>query len=328
MSNGSGNVKSWVVGAGIAGACVAVVVAVSGTVRTGAHERRSEAVKVALGPPPALAPVVVVGESARDGGLVEAPPTVALDEVDHAARASELIQEGDADGALAELELAVQRAPQDVELHWKIAHLDEGERGVRALREISRLRALDPAPVKELARRRLEANEFAAAVEAAKEAVRRAPQSWDTHHTLGRAYMGDGKLTQAIASFRRAGRQPEAPSYPFNNLGYALLLANRPEEALEALDVAVERGPVTHFMMNNLGLAYEKLARYDDAQMAFLGALELKPDYVKAKVNLDRVGETQEQLAKAEEGEDDPALLLPPAPETAPGAEPEALHGG
>jgi hypothetical protein len=87
-------------------------------------------------------------------------------------------------------------------------------------------------------------------------------------------------------------------------------------------------------MMNNLGLAYERLGRLDEAEVAFLGALELRGDYVKAQVNLQRVGEAKELLAKvreeenAKEATETTAATTTETPATPEHVEPGPLHGG
>lgn len=253
--------------------------------------------------------------------------------VDHAALAAEQIASGDAQAAVASLTRAVQTEPGNVELHWKLARLDEGEIGMTSLAAIAKLDRNDKEAPMELARRRFDRGEYDQALAAAKEAQKRDPASWQACHLAGRAELERGNASAAVIQFERATERPHAPSYPFNNLGYALLLAGRHDDALDALETAIERGPVTHYMLNNLGLAYEKVGRLDDAELAFQGALELKGDYVKAAVNLDRVDRTLTALAR-EEAEPFVPLALDDdetAPEVAIGAdeeEPELLPGG
>jgi len=204
--------------------------------------------------------------------------------------------------------------------------------------ELSKL--TDVAEVEALAEDRLAKSDFDAAIVAADEVVRREPKSWSGHALRGRALLGKGSLSAAIRALRSSTRK-DAPGHVHNALGYALLLANEPTAALESFDVALEKGPVTHQLLNNLGLAYEKLARLEDAEAAFVGALELKADYVKAAVNLDRVTEARSALAElSDEIDDEPlpeelvrtepavAVVEDAMPEEAAKPEPELVPGG
>ena len=72
-------------------------------------------------------------------------------------------------------------------------------------------------------------------------------------------------------------------------------------KAVIALEAAVEDGgedggDVPAYFRNNLGLAYEGAGRLQDAIVEFKQALEKKPGYVNAKINLER----NVRLAKAE----------------------------
>lgn len=277
---------SWAVGLSAAGA----VIAVSGVV---VHDRVFPAVEVGIETPRSAS----LASSPADAGAVvaELPPAVD-DAIDWAEAASDRLLAGDPEAAMDALNQALRVDPDDISVHWKIARLDEGSAGERSLEAIVRLSMLDQEAPLELARRKLRRGDHAGALEAAKEATHRNEWSWEAPHLQGRAYLAAGQRKKAIAAFRRATTRPKAPSFPFNNLGYLLLLTGRNDEALDVLEVAVERGPVTHYMLNNLGLAYERAARLDEAELAFVGALELRDDDVKARLNLDRVAALKDAI--------------------------------
>jgi Flp pilus assembly protein TadD len=44
------------------------------------------------------------------------------------------------------------------------------------------------------------------------------------------------------------------------------------------------------YVHNNLGVAYERLGRTEEAQAAYATATQLSPRYVKARVNSNRMG--------------------------------------
>ena len=242
------------------------------------------------------APATTVFAAVDDQSLALTPADATP--VDHLAKADLLEKSGDRKGALVEVREALAGKPDDPTLLWRIATLDATALGERALEELLTVSKSDIDAPRELARRRLARNDAKDALPAAIEACRRAPKSWEAWELEGRALLATGRLGPAVEAFRKSSEQAGAPSWPFNNLGLALMLSGRYDDALPALNTAVERGPVTAFMMNNLGLANEKLGRLDDAEVAFLGALELKSDYVKAQVNLERVGTEKDALAQ------------------------------
>lgn len=217
---------------------------------------------------------------------------------EHLAQAERYALQGRHDVAERVFAKAVEAPAITNEELQRVARGSKGAAGRAALTMLANREPGDPVPLRALALRLFEAGELDAAIATADEAIRRDPRSYESHQTKGRALMAKGRLAAAIRSFRTAVKDPDAPGSTWNQLGYAYLIAGSPSEAIEALDLALERGPVTHFMLNNLGLAYERVGRYDDAEIAYLGALELKSDYVKAAVNLQRIIDTREAIAR------------------------------
>ncbi len=119
--------------------------------------------------------------------------------------------------------------------------------------------------------------------------TRARPDDFSAHYTLGRAYMKLSMWNEAITSLERALTIQPTSSYAHNNLGYSALQIGRSELALEHLEAILDLSPQEPYMMNNLGIAYEKAGRNADAYAAYLRALELKPGYVNAVVNKDRL---------------------------------------
>jgi tetratricopeptide (TPR) repeat protein len=115
------------------------------------------------------------------------------------------------------------------------------------------------------------------------------PDEASSHYLLGRGYMQLSMWSEAVDSLTKAVELAPASSHAYNNLGYSALMIGRHEQALDVLEALLDLEPVTAYMMNNLGVAYEKNERGPDAYAAFLRAVELKPGYVNALVNRDRV---------------------------------------
>ena len=63
-----------------------------------------------------------------------------------------------------------------------------------------------------------------------------------------------------------------------------------------ALSLQKGRGSPDPLLLNNLGLCYYKLARYPEAERAYLEAIKLRPDYDMALRNLSLVYAKQNRL--------------------------------
>lgn len=122
--------------------------------------------------------------------------------------------------------------------------------------------------------------------------TRARPDDAGAHYALGRTYMKLAMWSEAVASFERALVLKPGSTYAHNNLGYSALQIGNTELALEHLEAILELSPRQPYMLNNLGIAYERAGRRADAFAAYLRALELKPGYVKAVVNKQRLQPT------------------------------------
>ena len=89
-------------------------------------------------------------------------------------------------------------------------------------------------------------------------------------------------------------------SYARNNLGLALIYDKRYEQAVDALEQAVELEPVEAYMWNNLGMAYEQLDRLDDARDAYDKAVAMDSDRAEASLSRLKGVKTVIRTAKAD----------------------------
>lgn len=98
-----------------------------------------------------------------------------------------------------------------------------------------------------------------------------------------------GKAGVAIERFRTlVGLTPDV-AHAHNNLGFALTVAGRPEEAISHLQKAVEIDSGYTLAQNNLGIAFERSERRADAIEAFQRALRAEPASVEIAANLGEV---------------------------------------
>jgi tetratricopeptide (TPR) repeat protein len=75
------------------------------------------------------------------------------------------------------------------------------------------------------------------------------------------------------------------------------------DEAIFRWQKVLAAEPSSVAAYNNLGVAYEKKARWDKARAAYEAALKIDPKNTYVKTNFDRFKEQQEALKKEEEKE-------------------------
>jgi tetratricopeptide (TPR) repeat protein len=83
----------------------------------------------------------------------------------------------------------------------------------------------------------------------------------------------------------------------YNNLGYSLSRCGRYREAESYCRAAFDIAPGRHNAVRNLGLALQGQGRLGDAARAFLQAVNLCPDDLRAYVHLEDLLYSHEELA-------------------------------
>ena len=83
------------------------------------------------------------------------------------------------------------------------------------------------------------------------------------------------------------------------NLGYALFKADRPEEALAATRLAVEKRPDSATAHSNLGLVLFHLERFDETEEHLRRALKLNPRHRNARQNMAETLKKQKRYEEA-----------------------------
>ena len=97
------------------------------------------------------------------------------------------------------------------------------------------------------------------------------PKLTEAHNLLGVAYDKKGFADQAKRSFERAVKLEE-DAETLNNLGFALYQNGNYRAAIDRLKRAAKLAPNDERILNNLGLAYCRLGKIDEAYKAFARA--------------------------------------------------------
>ncbi|MCB9655242.1 MAG: tetratricopeptide repeat protein [Deltaproteobacteria bacterium] len=205
------------------------------------------------------------------------------------------LEEGQLDVALVALRKHLYRNAPDagtlIDLAEIASELKQYALAEQALLDAS---ALDPASydvptdlaLVYLAMKSLEKARFAA-----RQAVRMAPDHADAWNAAGRVAMASSEWQRGEAAFRRAVELDPTNPMLHNNLGLLYIYMRQGDEAVDALETAVELYDVEPpaFVYNNLGLAHELSDQRLEAVQAFSKALSLNPLYVNAQLNLRRL---------------------------------------
>jgi Flp pilus assembly protein TadD len=202
-------------------------------------------------------------------------------------------QEGDFTTASSRLRVAVDSRQDDPYAHylfglalWKSGQLDEAEG------ELVRSGTLNDQSIKtwiNLARVRLDRQQFDSALEAADKAVAIDSQSSDALHQRGRALDGLNRGDEAVATLQQARSISPDNGYIANTLGYLLLRRGKAEEAVPLLEAARDRLPQIAYVHNNLGVAYERTGDVHRAADEFRAALQAGDSDGKASASLARI---------------------------------------
>lgn len=130
------------------------------------------------------------------------------------------------------------------------------------------------------------------------------PESVVAYNNLGRALAMGGKPEEALEPLRRALQIDPLFAYAHSNLGNSLSLLDRKEEALEASREAVRLEPDAASTHSNLGHALTAFGRWDEAIEEFTLAVEIAPKHANSHNSLCRAlmltGRLDEAVAHGE----------------------------
>ena len=101
----------------------------------------------------------------------------------------------------------------------------------------------------------------------------------DLQHNLGIAMAQQNRFEDAIAAYKKALNFPTytTPEVAYYNMGEAFIRLNRPQEAQESFRAAIQLEPTMVAAQYGLGLALSQGGRRDDAKAAFRRARDMDP---------------------------------------------------
>ncbi len=119
------------------------------------------------------------------------------------------------------------------------------------------------------------------------------------HRQMGQIKLEMGEVEEALGLFKNSVSEDEAAGF-FNNAAVAAVRDGKPEQALKLYETAMRAlktnrlKPLIHF---NIALSHRRLGDHEAAAKHLKKALQIDPNYEKAKAQLDQLGR-QEPLKK------------------------------
>lgn len=130
--------------------------------------------------------------------------------------------------------------------------------------------------------------------------VRHGSDNARAYYDLGRYYLGQRRLAQAESAFRRAIELDDRQLDAYNALGALYAERGELERALGMFSKVTATAPDAAYLHNNLGYALLLLGRHDEAEAAIRRALTLEPGFERAWDNLARLAAARGDARLAE----------------------------
>lgn len=98
--------------------------------------------------------------------------------------------------------------------------------------------------------------------------------------------MKSGQSDEAIKHFVQMTQEYPSLAGPYANLGLLYQRQNLTKEAAEAFDKALTLEPQSAQIYNSAGIFYRSVGRFEDAEAAYLSAIDNSSDYADPVLNL------------------------------------------
>jgi tetratricopeptide (TPR) repeat protein/TolB-like protein len=128
-------------------------------------------------------------------------------------------------------------------------------------------------------------NQLDKAEETYKRTIGVRPEYWRGYSALGVFYISQAEYEKAQAMFEKAASLRPNDYRDYSNLGAALLYEGKDEEATRALEKSIAIRP-SHYAYDDLGVAYLRLHKFDQAARSTQEALKLEDSDYQAWGNL------------------------------------------
>lgn len=252
--------------------------------------------------------VVAEPPTVVDQGPVEPPSLLSLESLHHEEIGRDFVGEGDQlmdEGKPAEAVIAYRHALYDddspgVWMRLGRAYLksEQTDRGVAALEESVTRGSREASVHEQLAQAYLKRGDGEKARSHVERLLKRDSKSASYQYLAGRTYMKLSMWAEAVDAFGKSLDAEPGNIWAHNNLGYSALQIGETELAVTHLEHTLDLPGLKPYMLNNLGVAYERQARGPEAAAAFSYAIELQPGYVNGVINKQRVekGLTEEEM--------------------------------
>jgi type IV pilus biogenesis/stability protein PilW len=177
---------------------------------------------------------------------------------------------------------AKRQAKASARVDLGTAYLAEGqpERAIETLQQAVKLDHRNWEAWEKLGLAYMARNAQGLADRAFQKALRLVPEQGEVNNNYGLLLLSAGRLDEAIPRFEAAAADLtyRKTALALSNLGYALHLAGRDEDALVRLDEAVQRAPHLCPARFHRGLAREAAGRTEGALEDFEGVIQLCGD--------------------------------------------------
>jgi predicted O-linked N-acetylglucosamine transferase (SPINDLY family) len=137
------------------------------------------------------------------------------------------------------------------------------------------------------------------AIASFRQAINIKPDHAEAHYNLGISLAGQGKLEEAIASFRQAISIKPDHAEAHSNLGVALAGQGKLKEAITAYRQAIGIKSDYAEVHSNLGSALQDQGKLEEAIAAYRQAIGIKSDYAGVHSNLGNALKDQGKLEEA-----------------------------